>query len=71
MLSCGPTLSTLPHRQAARNEAMLAGRERDALLRENDKIILYYRRELRAFKWVGVGAKCWENSSVGQIGVGL
>ncbi|GFR42106.1 hypothetical protein Agub_g2949, partial [Astrephomene gubernaculifera] len=36
--------------EASRAEALLAGRERDALLRENDKIIAYYRRELKAYK---------------------
>ncbi|KAG2495312.1 hypothetical protein HYH03_006584 [Edaphochlamys debaryana] len=36
--------------QASRALALLAGSERDALLRENDKIIAHYRRELKLYK---------------------
>ena len=39
-----------PPAQACRAEALLAGRERDSLLRENDKIIAHYRKELRSYK---------------------
>ncbi|EFJ45415.1 hypothetical protein VOLCADRAFT_94255 [Volvox carteri f. nagariensis] len=35
---------------ASRAEALLAGRERDALLRENDKIIAHYRKELKTYR---------------------
>jgi hypothetical protein len=38
-------------RQATKAQAALAAAERDALLRENDRIIGHYRKELRAFKW--------------------
>ncbi|GIL77113.1 hypothetical protein Vretifemale_6669, partial [Volvox reticuliferus] len=36
--------------ETSRAEALLAGRERDALLRENDKIIAHYRKELKTYR---------------------